>query len=68
MMAGGPYMVGAIFNVTDSAEQLANNSAIQIRTNFEEALIDDPTNMVDMPSFVIVETLDTVVTTNQQYG
>ena len=35
MMAGGPYMVGAIYNVTEEPEVLAARTAANITLNYE---------------------------------
>ena len=35
MMAGGPYMVGSIWNVTEDSEALAARTAANITLNFE---------------------------------
>ena len=64
MMAGGPYMIGGIYNITDSPEVLAERTAANITLNFEKGLIDDPANLKDKPSFVIIETNDHTVSVN----
>ena len=58
MMAGGPYHVGRIWNVTDSAEQLAANGVAKAWGNWIEGLIDTPQNLKDCPTFVLRETQD----------
>ena len=65
MMAGGPYMVGAIYNVTEEPEVLAAQTAANITLNFEQGLIDDPSNLDGKPSFVMIETHDHTVSDNQ---
>ena len=58
MMAGGPYCVGRIWGVKETAEELAANAVSKAWSNFEEGLIDSPQNIKESPVFVLRETND----------
>jgi hypothetical protein len=68
MIEGGPYMVGSLFNVTETAEVLAMESVANMTVNAIKGLIDDPLNLVGRPSFVLIGEFDDVVSTNQEFA
>lgn len=63
-MEGGPYHVGAIWGIHESAEILAMESVANMTLKASQGLIDDPKNLVGKPAFVMIATNDESVTTN----
>ena len=60
LIAGGPYMVGQIYNVNNSTQSLVDNSFKQIDINMRngETYVDDPKNMHNRPVYVAIHNKD----------
>ena len=67
MIAGGPYMVGQIYNVNNSTQSLVDNSFKQIDHNMRhgENYIDDPKNLHNRPVYVAIHLNDADVSLYQ---
>jgi hypothetical protein len=54
MIAGGPYMVGGIFNVEEPQEEILENSIQNMTLNFEDGKIDSPENLENKPIYIMI--------------
>ena len=61
MIAGGPYMVGEIFGVKGSAEEISQYSCANATQNAIDGLIDPTSNLKDKPVFVMSCELDKII-------
>lgn len=68
MIAGGPYMVGEIFGVNDSAEDIFKWTSANATQNALEMLIDPTSNLKDKPVFVMACENDKIINPQQQYA